>query len=118
MGHRETQERARDLTAHQALLGAVAGFQMDDHILRERAREAIESGKLPARSPDRIMGGPGCGDACALCGETVWRNRMELEPEFRDGEAPELHTYHLHPRCFMAWECEREGSSAGLGELA
>ena len=43
---------------------------------------------------------------------------MELEAEFRrDGEIPELHKYHLHPRCFMAaWEFER--ASAGLGELA
>jgi hypothetical protein len=47
---------------------------------------------------------------------------MELEPEFRqEGEAPvassvpgrtqgleaALHKYHLHPRCFMAWEFER-----------
>jgi len=34
---------------------------------------------------------------------------MELEAEFsQDGEAPELHKYHLHPRCFAAWEFERE----------
>ena len=33
---------------------------------------------------------------------------MEFEPEFRsDGEIPELHKYHLHPRCFMVWKCER-----------
>ena len=55
----------------------------DDSILREKAREAIQNGKLPARSPDRIMGGPGCGGACALCGETVQRSRMELEAEYR-----------------------------------
>ncbi len=44
---------------------------------------------------------------------------MELEPEFKaEGEVPELHKYHLHPRCFMAWEREREPSSMGLRELA
>ena len=81
---------------------------MDDGSLCEKARAAIENGKLPARSPDRIMGGPGCGEACALCGETLGRNRMELEAEFRqEGEIPELHKYHLHPRCFAAWEYER-----------
>ena len=80
---------------------------MDEITLREKAREAVQNGKLPTRSPDRIMGGPGCGEACALCGETLRRTQMELEPEFRqDGEARELHKYHLHPRCFMAWECE------------
>ena len=82
--------------------------QMNDSVLREKAREAINKGNLPTRNPDRIVGGPGCGEACALCGETVRRNRMELEPEFRqDGEAPEPHKHHLHPRCFMAWEFER-----------
>ncbi len=81
---------------------------MDESTLREKALEAIENGKLPTRNPDRIMGGPGCGEACALCGDTLRRNKMELEAEFRqDGEAPELHKYHLHPRCYAAWEFER-----------
>jgi hypothetical protein len=81
---------------------------MDDGSLCEKARAAIQNGKLPERGPDRIMGGPGCGEACALCGETLGRNRMELEAEFTQaGEIPELHKYHLHPRCFAAWEFER-----------
>jgi hypothetical protein len=93
---------------------------MDDSVLREKAREAIQNGKLPARRPDHVIGGPGCGEACALCGKTVQRSQMELEPEFRrDGEIAaasrgleaELHKYHLHPRCFAAWEGEREASS-------
>ena len=88
---------------------------MDDRPLREKAREAIQNGKLPTRSPDRIMGGPGCGEACALCGETLQRNRMELEAEFScGGEIHELHKYHLHPSCFAAWEleCANSGESA------
>jgi hypothetical protein len=33
---------------------------------------------------------------------------MELEAVFRqDGEIAEAHKYHLHPRCFWAWEFER-----------
>lgn len=86
---------------------------MDDSLLREKAREAIQNGKLPPRSPDRILGGPGCGETCALCGETLDRNQMELEPEFRQGgEISELHKYHLHPRCFAACECERAQSNS------
>ena len=89
---------------------------LDETRLREKAREAIQNGKLPARSPDAIMGGPGCGEACALCGETLPRKYMELEPEFREeGEVPKLHKYHLHPPCFAAWELERrkiEGQAA------
>ena len=38
---------------------------------------------------------------------------MELEAEFRqEGEIPELHKYHLHPRCFAAWEYERARDDA------
>ena len=33
----------------------------DEQILREKAREAVRSGKLPARRPDRTWGGPGLG---------------------------------------------------------
>jgi len=39
---------------------------------------------------------------------------MELEPEFRqDGTASELYKYHLHPRCYMAWESERIAGAEG-----
>lgn len=80
---------------------------MDDGPLREKAHKAILNGTVPTRSPDSTVGGPGCGEACVLCGEIVSRNQMELEPEFReDGEAPELHKYHLHPRCYTALEFE------------
>jgi hypothetical protein len=99
---------------------------MDDCTLREKARDAIQNGKLPTRSPHSTMGGPGCGEACAICGETVRHTQMELEVVFRqDGEMLPSHKYHLHPRCFMAWESERaedgEGGQErlpGLRELA
>jgi hypothetical protein len=81
---------------------------MDDGSLREKAREAIQNGKLPTQRPNGTMGGPGCGEACAICGETLRRTQMELEAEFRqDGAAPEVYKYHLHPRCYSAWEFER-----------
>jgi hypothetical protein len=91
---------------------------LEDSTLREQALEAIKNGKLPTQRPDRIMGGPGCGEACAVCGETVPRRQIELEAEFRaEVETPagsrgleaELHKYHFHPRCFMAWEFELLG---------
>jgi hypothetical protein len=39
----------------------------DERILREQAREAIKTGRLPARSADRASGGPGVGALCARC---------------------------------------------------
>ena len=87
----------------------------DEPDLAAKAHEAIRSGNLPSRRADRTFGGPGNGDACAVCREPVRSNQMELELEFnRHGARPGLDRYHLHPRCFTAWELERakiEGTS-------
>jgi hypothetical protein len=91
-----------DSTAAQEATG------INDGTLRERAREAIRSGKLPAAKPLRMWGGPGIGAACSVCGETVHRGQMELEIEYaQNGATPGAHSYHLHVRCYGAWECER-----------
>jgi hypothetical protein len=85
----------------------------DEPFLREKARDAIRTGKLPVRSPDRTLGGSGCGEVCAMCGETLRRDQMELEAEFKlDDEVLGLDKYHLHPRCFTAWEFERTQGGA------
>lgn len=80
----------------------------DERTLRQQARAAVQSGKLPNRSPDRTWGGPGVGAACAVCGAPVRRDELEFEIQFaHDGSAPGLDKYHLHVRCFAAWEFER-----------
>jgi len=87
----------------------------DEPIFREKAREAIRSGKLPTSKPHRTYGGTGSGVDCPVCGEPVNRDQMELEIEFaRHGStpavastAPGFDRYHLHLRCFAAWELER-----------
>jgi hypothetical protein len=76
--------------------------------LRTKAREAIQNGTLPARVSNRLLGGPGNGDACALCGESIPRGEVEFELEFmRDDAASVVDRYHLHPRCFEAWDHQR-----------
>ena len=89
----------------------------DDVVLRQKARAAIRSGKLPPTRPDRRFGGPGNGTECAVCGEPVERHQMGFEIEFnRHGVAPGLDRYHLHPRCYAAWDSERitgTGSTPG-----
>jgi hypothetical protein len=78
----------------------------DEQILRAKAREVLQSGKLPARPPDRT--GPGVGAPCTVCGLPVKRDELEFEIQFaRDGDNPGLDKFHIHVRCFAAWEFER-----------
>ena len=82
---------------------------MDENVLRQIARKVVQDGKLPSRRPDRTWGGPGVGAPCAICGVPVARDQMEFEIQFtRDGDNPGLDKFHVHIRCFAAWEFERE----------
>jgi hypothetical protein len=83
----------------------------DENILREKARAAIREGKMPSRAPDRSRGGPGVGAACAVCGLPVTKDEKEFEIEFaHDGANPGLDKFHVHIRCFAAWEFERRSA--------
>ena len=75
----------------------------DELLLREKAREAIRNGNVPIAKPGRTWGGPGTGEACAVCGEPVRRSDLGFELEFQ----PETAKYHFHIRCLAAWEFER-----------
>ena len=80
----------------------------DEQLLRAKARAVVQHGKLPRRRPDRTWGGPGVGAACAICEEPVTSDQMEFEIQFRhDGKSPGLDRFHVHIRCFAAWEFER-----------
>ena len=81
----------------------------DESILREKARAAVQTGKLPARAPTRTWGGPGVGTLCQVCGVPVTKDEMEFEIQFaRDGDNPGLDKFHVHIRCYAAWELERK----------
>ena len=85
----------------------------DETILREKAREVVRTGKLPSRRPDRTWAGPGVGASCALCGEPLKQDQLELEIGFaHKGDRPALDTFHIHVRCFAAWESERRQGGA------
>ena len=44
------------------------------------------------------------GAPCVVCGG---KQEMEIQLEFaRDGAIPDLDKFHLHPRCYAAWEFE------------
>jgi hypothetical protein len=78
----------------------------DERSRRDLAREAIRTGRLPAQPPSRTLGGPGSGEACVLCGETIRYDQMEVELEYtrRAGDTTDIERYRLHPRCCVAWE--------------
>ena len=79
----------------------------DELRLREQAREAIRNGLLPACPPDRnLMRHGRSGAACPVCGRLVKREQVEVEIQFRRQELG-WDCYHIHPRCFAAWEFER-----------
>ena len=75
--------------------------------LHERARDAMSSGKVPKRRPDRMWGGPGDGTECSICRRPVKRDELGLELEFMAGAA-DVVQHHVHIHCFKAWESERD----------
>ena len=80
----------------------------DETALRASARVAVQRGTLPARAPDRTWGGPGVGAPCVICQLAVTSDEMEFEIEFaHEGDSAGLDKFHLHIRCFAAWEIER-----------
>lgn len=86
----------------------------DGSIVLTRAPEAMHTGKLPDRRPDRMWGGSGSGASCALCGNPVRNDEVEFELEYRPNGSPGAANYHVHARCFAAWELERRnGASQG-----
>ena len=85
----------------------------DEKDVRTKARAVMLAGKLPSRRPDRTWGGPGVGASCTVCELPVQSSEMEFEIQFaRDGDNPGLDKYHVHIRCFAAWEFERRNGEA------
>ena len=92
----------------------------DESVLRQKAREALQSGRLPNRTPDQMWGGPATGARCVLCGTTTRNGEVELEIEFAGGDAVPPMSYHVHLKCFSILDVERQKLSrvslCGAGE--
>jgi hypothetical protein len=82
----------------------------DDFILRQQAREALRSGRLPRARPESVWAGPGSGASCAICGKRVKGDQLGFELDFyRGGKTDAPITSHVHYPCFTAWEFECQG---------
>jgi hypothetical protein len=95
--------RPQDLVTGILFVGMAPG-PPDESSLRAQARDAVRQGKLPARRPDRMWGGPGVGAPCTICELAVTGNELEFEVEFDTPGG--LEQFHVHVRCFAAWEVE------------
>ena len=73
------------------------------------AKDAIESGRLPPRPPDRKSDCPGDGASCTVCLLPMSPQARGYELEFvQDGRRPATHFMHIP--CFAAWETQSRGS--------
>jgi hypothetical protein len=84
-----------------------------DQGLRERARRAIEAGRVPRWPPESTWGGSGAGEDCAVCDRPVARDELELEVSF----AGHGRGYHFHVRCLAAWESVCRDVEAEIGPV-
>ncbi len=84
----------------------------EESVLRARACQAMKTGDLPDRHLERVWGGGGSGQSCAVCGDVVDRGDVELELQFTSTRGAVATHYHVHAQCFAAWELERR--NAGL----
>ena len=81
-------------------------FLMDPQTLRRiMAKEAIESGRLPTRPPDRKSDSPPDGASCTVCMLPISPQSHGYELVFAQaGGSPATH--FLHIPCFVAWESQ------------
>jgi hypothetical protein len=77
-----------------------------DTPLSEKVWSALRAGKIPNRSPDRTSRGPGVGMRCPICVLPVTGDEL-VEISFAHDGDTSLDSYHLHFRCYAAWEFER-----------
>ena len=88
-----------------------------DTLLRARARQLIETGKVPSRLPARRWGGPGSGTQCMVCGAPVRDDEVGVEIEFScDGMGAANHDFHVH--CLEALELELRESGLARRTVA
>jgi hypothetical protein len=81
----------------------------DDKFVREKAHAAVRDGTIPNRRPDGSWARPGGDVICSVCGLPITIVQMEFVLQFdRDGDKSEADEFHIHIRCFAAWEREQK----------
>jgi hypothetical protein len=60
--------------------------------------------QVPAEAPTRTWGGPGVGAPCSVCDLPVTKDEKEFKIQFEQDGGGGLDKFHVHIRCFAAWE--------------
>jgi hypothetical protein len=76
----------------------------EGNTLRQKAREAIQGGKLPSNSGGRLFAGPGLGACCAICDRPIELNQIEYELDFVPDDGSLEGNARVHMECFLVWE--------------
>jgi hypothetical protein len=77
---------------------------MDQPFLRLLIQEKLADGRLPRAPIPRVWSGPGHGETCDGCGETVTNAQMVME-NLDDAAGGGV---QLHVACFHVWDVERQ----------
>jgi hypothetical protein len=76
---------------------------MEDHALRLYIRAKLENGHLlPHDRVPHVWGGPGSGETCDGCEETITKDQLVMEGVGINGDEVEFHV-----KCFYVWVAER-----------
>ena len=76
---------------------------MDQPTLVLMIRQKLADGRLPHNHIPRMWGGPGAGETCDGCGETVTKAQMVMEGIEEGGSGVQFHV-----ACFHVWDVERQ----------
>jgi len=75
---------------------------MDQPTLRLMIHDKLADGRLPHNHIPRMWGGPGNGEICDGCGETVTKTQVVME-----GLSGKDRDVQLHVACFYVWDATR-----------
>ena len=74
---------------------------MDKLTLRLMIQDKLANGRLPHSYIPRVWGGPGNGETCDGCDETVTKAQMVMEGLSKD------FAVQFHLACFYVWDATR-----------
>jgi hypothetical protein len=76
---------------------------MSDVELRALIRQRIQSGLLPRGPGDKTFGGPGNGETCDCCDQSIPRHRVRYEVEYARPDASFERLLVAHLECHQIW---------------